>query len=216
MGQHETRIPQGVIERLPGYLSALIQLRQEGRTTASSANLGELTDTNPAQVRRDLTHFGSLGTRGIGYDIHMLIDVIQKVLGSDHTHRLALVGAGHLGSAIAGYDGMRKHGFIVTAIFDASTAVVGRKIGDVIVQPMSELRRTIADQSIRIAVIAVPPEAAQEVADVLADAGVKVILNYTPQIVHVPHDVTLHNTDPVRELLHTLYYLSRLEGVARV
>jgi redox-sensing transcriptional repressor len=216
MGQHETRIPQGVIERLPGYLSALIQLRQEGRTTASSANLGELTDTNPAQVRRDLTHFGSLGTRGIGYDIHMLIDVIQKVLGSDHTHRLALVGAGHLGSAIAGYDGMRKHGFIVTAIFDASTGVVGRKIGDVIVQPMSELRRTIADQSIRIAVIAVPPEAAQEVADVLADAGVKVILNYTPQIVHVPHDVTLHNTDPVRELLHTLYYLSRLEGVARV
>jgi redox-sensing transcriptional repressor len=198
------------------YLNVLIQLRQDGHSTASSATVGQLTHINPAQVRRDLTHFGSFGKRGIGYDVTTLIDKIQHILGSDHTHRIALVGAGHLGTAIAAYDGLRKHGFIVSAIFDADRRKVGKRIGDVVVQPIDELERTLKDQSIRIGIIAVPPDAAQDVADGLAVGGVRVMLNYTPQVVNVPEDVQLHNTDPVRELLHTLYYLSRLEGVARV
>jgi redox-sensing transcriptional repressor len=198
------------------YLNVLIQLRQDGHSTASSATVGQLTEINPAQVRRDLTHFGSFGKRGIGYDVTTLIDKIQHILGSDHTHRIALVGAGHLGTAIAAYDGLRKHGFIVSAIFDADRRKVGKRIGDVVVQSIDELERTLKDQSIRIGIIAVPPAAAQDVADRLATGGVRVMLNYTPQVVKVPDDVQLHNTDPVRELLHTLYYLSRLEGVARV
>jgi len=210
------QIPEGVIERLPLYLNVLIQLRQDGQSTVSSALLGKLTEVNPAQIRRDLTHFGSFGQRGVGYDIVTLIDKIQQILGSDHTHRLALVGAGNLGSAIAAHGGLRKHGFIVSAIFDADPAKVGRTIGDVVVQSIDEMERTISDQSIRIGIVAVPPDAAQSVADALASAGVRVLLNYTPQIVNVPEGVTLHNTDPVQELLHTLYYLSRLEGVARV
>src|SRR5512136_1808542 len=112
------RIPEGVIERLPTYIGALIQLRQEGLSTVSSARLGELTEINPAQIRRDLTHFGSFGKRGVGYDVTMLIDRIQHILGSDHTHRLVLIGAGNLGSAIAAYDGLRARGFRVSAIFD--------------------------------------------------------------------------------------------------
>jgi redox-sensing transcriptional repressor len=207
------RIPEGVIERLPMYLSTLIQLRQGGQETVSSARLGELTDVNPAQIRRDLTHFGSFGKRGIGYDVGTLVDRIQKILGTDHTHRLALVGAGNLGSAIASYSGLRKHGFVVSAIFDADPHKVGGRIGDVLVRHIDDLPRIVADQSIRIGVVAVDPEAAQEVADIMSGAGIQVILNYTPSIVDVPAGVTLHNTDPVQELLHTLYYLS--DGVTR-
>lgn len=210
------RIPEGVIERLPAYLNILIQLRADGVNTVSSARLGDLTSVNPAQIRRDLTHFGSFGKRGVGYDIEMLIECIQHILGSDHAHRLALVGAGNLGSAIAGYTGLRQHGFMVTAIFDIDASKVGRRIGEIVVQPLSELEITLGAQDIRIGVVAVPPEAAQSVTDRLAGAGVRVILNYTPVIVRVPEGVTLHNTDPVQELLHTLYYLSRREGVAHV
>jgi len=210
------RIPEGVIERLPAYLNILIQLRTDGVTTVSSARLGELTAVNPAQIRRDLTHFGSFGRRGVGYDISLLVERIQRILGADHVHRLALVGAGNLGSAIAGYNGLRQHGFLVTVIFDNDRRKVGSRIGDIVVQPLDELEQTLHREDIRIAVVAVPPEAAQETTDRLAAAGVRVILNYTPVIVRVPEGVMLHNTDPVQELLHTLYYLSRRDGVAHV
>lgn len=214
--QDTPRIPEGVIERLPAYLSILIQLRADGARMVSSARLGELTAVNPAQIRRDLTYFGSFGKRGVGYDITTLVERIQRILGSDHVHRLALVGAGNLGSAIAGYNGLKQHGFDVTAIFDTDPGKIGTRIGDIVVQDVSELESTLKAQQIRIGVLAVPPEAAQSVTDDLAHAGVRVVLNYTPVIVRVPEDVTLHNTDPVQELLHTLYYLSRREGVARV
>jgi redox-sensing transcriptional repressor len=205
-----------VIERLPAYLSTLIQLRADGARTVSSARLGELTSVNPAQIRRDLTYFGSFGKRGVGYDIALLVERIQRILGSDHVNRLALVGAGNLGSAIAGYNGLTQHGFVVTAIFDADASKIGSRIGDIVVQDVAELEQTLKAQQIRIGVLAVPPEAAQDVTDQLAQAGVRIVLNYTPVIVRVPEGVTLHNTDPVQELLHTLYYLSRREDVARV
>ncbi len=208
------RIPEGVVERLPTYLSVLIQLRQDGCYTVSSARLGELTDVNPAQIRRDLTHFGSFGKRGVGYEIVLLIDKIQSILGSDHTHRLVLVGAGNLGAAVAAYNGLRARGFVVGAIYDKDPAKIGTRIGDLVVQDVADLPRQVRDQSIRIGVITVPPEAAQEVTDLMAAAGIRVILNYTPMMVQVPEEVTLHNTDPVRELLHTLYYLSRTESAS--
>ncbi len=208
------RVPEGVIERLPAYLNVLIQLRQEGWETISSARLGELTDVNPAQIRRDLAHFGSFGKRGVGYDAGMLVDRIQKILGSDHIHRIVLVGAGNLGAAIASYNGLRTHGFLVSSIFDSDVSKIGSRIGDIVVQSIDSLERTVREQGIRIGVVAVPPEAAQAVADRMIAAGIKVILNYSTVMVRVPPDVTLHNTDPVRELLHTLYYLSRTETVA--
>jgi len=210
------RIPEGVIERLPTYLSVLIQLRQDGCYTVSSARLGDLTDVNPAQIRRDLAHFGSFGKRGVGYEIVTLIDRIQHILGSDHTHRLALVGAGHLGSAVASYNGLRARGFLVAAIYDKDPEKVGKRIGDMVVQDVADMPRQVQEQQIRIGVITVNPEAAQEVADLMCAAGIRVILNYTPVMVRVPPSVTLHNTDPVRELLHTLYYLSRTEPTPTV
>jgi redox-sensing transcriptional repressor len=214
MASVDIHIPEGVIERLPVYLNVLLQLRETGQTTVSSAQLGELARVNPAQIRRDLTFFGSFGRRGIGYDVRTLTDRIQHILGSDHMHRLALVGAGNLGSAIASYEGLSQHGFIVTAIFDNDPAKVGGRIGDVTVLDMKDLERTLRDQRITIGVIAVPPAAAQSVTDRLAAAGIRVVLNYTPVVVQVPEGVTIHNTDPVQELLHTLYYLSRRDHVA--
>ena len=212
MTEAQAHIPEGVIERLPAYLNVLLQLRSGGELTVSSARLGELARVNPAQIRRDLTHFGSFGRRGIGYDVQNLVERIQHILGSDHVHRLALVGAGNLGSAIARYDGLSKHGFIVSAIFDSDPAKVGGYIGDLAILDLAELEETVRKQQIAIGVIAVPPEAAQSVADRLSAAGVRVLLNYTPVMVQVPEGVTLHNTDPVQELLHTLYYLSKRES----
>ena len=214
MSEAQAHIPEGVIERLPAYLNVLLQLRASGEATVSSARLGELARVNPAQIRRDLTHFGSFGRRGIGYDVPTLIDRIQHILGSDRTHRLALVGAGNLGSAIASYGGLSKHGFIVSAIFDTDPAKIGGMVGDLTVLDMKELERTVRRQRIAIGVLAVPPEAAQQVADRLSAAGVRVLLNYTPVMVQTPEGVTIHNTDPVQELLHTLYYLSRRDAVA--
>jgi redox-sensing transcriptional repressor len=209
----ENRVPQGVIERLPQYLNVLLHLRGEGRQTVSSAKLSEMAEVNAAQIRRDLAFFGSFGKRGVGYDISLLIDRIQRILGSDHAHRIAIVGAGNLGSAIASYDGLRARGFVVAAIFDNDPRRVGQRIGDLIVRDVRELQRVVAEQGIRFGVIAVPPEQAQRAADQLCAAGIRVLLNYSPSFVGVPDDVTLHNTDPVRELLHTLYYLSRTETV---
>lgn len=192
----------------------LLHLRAEGNETVSSARLSELADVNAAQIRRDLAYFGQFGKRGVGYDIGLLIGRIQKILGSDHAHRLAIVGAGNLGSAIASYDGLKARGFIVAALFDTDPRKVGQRVGDLIVRNVDELPRVAQEQSIRFGIVAVPTDAAQEAADRLCEAGITVILNYSPAFVDVPEGVTLHNTDPVREMLHTLYYLSRAEGVA--
>jgi len=214
LGEQNPRIPAGVVERLPLYLNAVLHLRDGGHQTVSSAQLSDLADVNAAQIRRDFAYFGQFGKRGVGYDIPLLIDRIQRILGSDHVQRLAIVGAGNLGSAIAQYDGLRARGFVVAAVFDSDRRKVGTRVGDLIVRDISELDRVVVEQSIRFGVIAVPPEAAQGVADQLASAGIRVIVNYSTAFVTVPERVTLHNTDPVRELLHTLYYLSRAEGVA--
>ena len=210
----DTRIPHGVIERLPSYLNVLLHLREDGLQTVSSARLSEMAEVNAAQIRRDLAYFGQFGKRGVGYDIQMLADQIQRILGSDHVQRLAIVGAGNLGTAIAQYDGLRARGFVVSALFDVDPRKVGSRVGDLIVRAIGELERVVSEQSIRFGVIAVPAEGAQHVADLLCASGVRVIVNYSTAYLTVPGNVTLHNTDPVRELLHTLYYLSRAEGVA--
>jgi len=213
--QGEQRIPQGVVERLPAYLNVLLHLRGEGSETVSSARLSELAEVNAAQIRRDLAYFGQFGKRGVGYEISLLTDQIQHILGSDHIQRIAIVGAGNLGAALARYDGLRSRGFIVAGVFDSDPRKIGQRLGDLIVRDVNELERVVSEQNIRFGVIAVPADEAQTVADRLCKAGIRVIVNYSTAFVDVPHDVTLHNTDPVRELLHTLYYLSRAESVAR-
>lgn len=202
------KIPDGVIERLSAYLTCLLEYQEEGYETISSDLIGRHVDVNPAQVRRDLSYFGTFGQKGVGYIVKDLIEKIQEILGSDHPHRIALVGSGNLGSAIANYEGLKRHGFYVAAIFDNDPNKIGRKAGNLKVKSIKELSKTIKKLRISIGVIAVPESAAQAVADMLIKGGVRVILNYAPAMIRVPPHIKVHETDPAKELLHTLYYLT--------
>ena len=164
---------------------------------------------NPAEVRRDLRNFGAFGKKGVGYPIDVLISTIQKVLGAEEKHKIALVGAGNLGRAIVEYEGLKKHGFIVDAIFDSDPRKIGREIGEIKIDDEKNLKKVVKRKKIEIGIIAVPEEAAQEVANALVEAGVRVIINYAPVLISVPKGIMVHNTNPAVELLHTLYFLSR-------
>jgi len=204
-------IPEGVIERLSTYLNCLIKFQQSDIETVSSERLGRSSGVNPAEVRRDFTYFGTFGKKGVGYDVETLIHNIQRILGSDEPHKIALVGAGNLGSAIASYEGLLQHGFHIAAIFDNDPAKIGKNIQQLEVFDIADLPQIVKNANIEIGIIAVPPAAAQSAADLLVQGGVSVILNYTPALISVPAGVQLHNTDPVQQLLHTLYYLSTSE-----
>lgn len=209
----QRRIPRGVIQRLPQYLNALHHLSSEGHRSASSAMLSELTGVNSAEIRRDLAYFGSLGKPGVGYEIGRLSEHIQHVLGSDHIQRIAVVGAGNLGCAIAGHEGLLSRGFTISAIFDNSPARIGSMVGDLEVHDVKDLAEVVSAKNVNFGIIAVPSDSAQDIADRMCSAGIKVILNYSSSFVHVGEGVTLHNTDPIGDMLRTLYYLSRSGGV---
>ncbi len=202
------RIPDGTIERLAQYLDCLMELKRNGRTTVSSKDIGEIIDINPAEIRRDLALFGSFGKRGVGYDTDDLINRIKKIMGSDEQHKIAVVGAGNLGSAIVSYGKFKLHGFSVVAVFDNDPAKVGQKIGNLVISDLKDINKQMVDKNITIGVVATPPVVAQDIADMLVDAGARIILNYAPITVTAPKSVTVHNTSPLKELLYTLYYLS--------
>lgn len=204
----KTKLPSGVVERLSSYLNCLMQFKESGYKYISSKEIGYCTGINPAEVRRDLVRFGTLGKKGLGYPVDTLIKKIKEILGSQLSRRIAIVGAGNLGTAIANFGGLKKHGFKVEALFDVDAQKIGKKIGNSFVYNISDLEKVIRELNIKIGIIATPPEVAQEVADRLAKAGVKIIINYTETIVRVPAGVKVHNTNPVIELLHTLYFLS--------
>ena len=201
-------VPEGVIERLSTYLNCLIKFQQSGVETVSSERLGASSGVNPAEVRRDFTYFGAFGKKGVGYNVKTLIQHIQRILGSDEPHKIALVGAGNLGSAIASYEGLLRHGFHIAAIFDKDPDKIGKNIRYLEFFDIKDLPHITRNAKIEIGIIAVPPASAQEAADLLVKGGVSIILNYTPALISVPEGVQLHDTDPVQQLLHTLYYLS--------
>jgi redox-sensing transcriptional repressor len=207
------KVPEGVIERLPLYLNGLLQLQAQGRKTVSSKDIGVLTGVNPAEIRRDLIHFGTFGTKGVGYPINHLIRTIKKILGSDHSHAIAIVGAGNLGSAIANHSGWSRHGFLVAAVFDHDPLKIGTVLGGVRVADVALLKEVAGQKGIKIAVLAIPAKGAQIAAEMLVEAGVEVILNYTSTIVQLPPSVQVHNSDPITELLYTLHYLTSQEPV---
>lgn len=205
-----TRVPEGVIQRLSTYLRCLTGFKREGLTVVSSQKLSMSARVNPAQIRRDLSYFGSFGRRGLGYDIDSLINVISDILGVKNVNDIALIGVGMLGQAILGYSGLKEQGFRVAYAFDIDENIIGKTIGGAKVQGMGDIKQTLEKNRVSIGIIAVPGEAAQEIADILVDSGVQIILNYTPTPVAVPEEIQLHTSDPARELLHTLYYITRV------
>ena len=208
MNKFNKKIPYGVIERLPAYLNCLMQLKKESVTTVSSERLGRLTGINAAQIRRDLIYFGKFGIRGVGYEVHTLIKKIQDILGADKFHNIVVIGAGNLGAAISNHDGLKNHGFIVKAIFDNNKEKVGREINGIEISDLSDLKKVINEEKIKIGILATPSEAARKSAKALIDEGVRVILNYTSIIIEAPKDVIVYNSDPVSDLLYILYYFT--------
>jgi redox-sensing transcriptional repressor len=200
------RLSLGVAARLSRYLQVLTQARKMGRETISSQELSEYTHINPTQIRRDLSGFGKFGKRGVGYNVESLVSEIRKILRTSGQHNIALFGAGNLGQAIASSDIFADHGFQIVAMFDVDSDVVGREVGDLRVRDFAELETVVADQEIVVGVLAVPAVAAQGVADRLVEAGVKIIFNYSEQLLQVPPEVTVHTSSPAVDLLYALYF----------
>jgi redox-sensing transcriptional repressor len=200
------RLSLGVAARLSRYLQVLIQARKMGKETISSQELAEYTHVNSTQIRRDLSGFGKFGKRGVGYRVDSLVEQIRKILRSSGQHNIVLFGAGNLGQAIASSDIFADHGFRIVAIFDVDPKLVGERFGDVDVHTLSDLERVVDEQDVVVGVLAVPSSAAQDVADRLVAAGVKIIFNYSEQLLQVPPEVTVHTSSPAVDLLYALYF----------
>jgi len=200
-------IPDIVIGRLPLYLRALTRLQQEGNDVTSSHELGKRLGISSAQIRKDLAHFGGFGKQGTGYQIEFLIQKLQQVLQVNREWRVAVIGAGNLGSAISHYRGFTDRGFRIAWLFDADESKVGEEIGGFPVQHISELQTVLKENHVQIAMVAVPAEYAQDVTDILVDCGVRAILNYAPINLRVPENVMVQYIDPVVHLQHMTYYL---------
>jgi redox-sensing transcriptional repressor len=200
------RLSLGVAARLARYLQVLTQAKKEGKETVSSQELSDWTHVNSTQIRRDLSGFGKFGKRGVGYNVDSLVSQIRKILRTAGQHNIALFGAGHLGKAIASSDIFADHGFRVVAIFDADTRKVGSKVGAQVVRHVEDLKQVVEDEDIVVAVLAVPTQAAQPLANDLVDAGVKIIFNYSEGLLQVPPEVTVHTSSPAVDLLYALYF----------
>jgi len=201
------RLSLGVAARLSRYLQVLTQAKKMGKETISSQELADYTHVNSTQIRRDLSGFGKFGKRGVGYNVDSLVSQVRKILRTAGQHNIALFGAGHLGRAIASSDIFADHGFRVVAIFDADSSKVGDRITDhLVVRPYEDLKQVVAEQEIVVGVLAVPPEAAQRVANDLVLAGVKIIFNYSEALLQVPPEVTVHTSSPAADLLYALYF----------
>jgi redox-sensing transcriptional repressor len=200
------RLSLGVAARLSRYLQVLTQARKMGKDTISSQELSDYTHINSTQIRRDLSGFGKFGKRGVGYNVDSLVREIRKILRTAGQHNIALFGAGNLGQAIASSEIFADHGFRIVAMFDIDPSVIGRNVGSLSVLPFGDLESTVAEEEVVVGVIAVPADNAQEVADRLVAAGVKIIFNYSEQLLQVPPEVTVHTSSPAVDLLYALYF----------
>jgi len=202
-------IPEPTIARLPRYLRSFAQFSQQNQLVISSKELAAVSDINPAQVRKDLAYFGQFGQRGVGYDVKTLDEKMRGILGLNKSWRLALIGAGHLGTALLQYGGFAKAGFKVEAAFDVDPSKVGWELEGVKIWGTPAIRQVVREKKIEIGVIAVPASQAQRVADDLVDAGIRAILNFAPCALSVPKSVLVRGVDLASELEHLTYFLEK-------
>jgi redox-sensing transcriptional repressor len=200
------RLTVGVAARLSRYLQVLTQARKMGKTRISSQEIAEYTNINATQIRRDLSTFGKFGKRGVGYSIDSLLEEIRKILRTQGQHNIALVGAGRLGQAIASSPIFAEHGINVAAVVDADNEKVGMPVGRVDVAPYAQLGSLVREKNIVVGVLAVPADGAQQAADDLVGAGVKIIFNYSEALLETPSDVAVYTSNPAVELLYALYF----------
>jgi len=200
------RLTVGVAARLSRYLQVLTQARKMGKERISSQEIAEYTNINATQIRRDLSTFGKFGRRGVGYRTDALLDEIRQILRTQGQHNIALVGAGRLGSAIASSPIFAEHGITIAAVLDNDPEKIGQRVGDLAVSPIDDIGDIARERNIIVGVIAVPADSAQNAADALIDAGVKIIFNYSEALLDVPSDVNVHTSNPAVDLLYALYF----------
>lgn len=190
-------VPEATVGRLPGYLQALTALAEQGRSSVSSDELGALAGVRSAQVRKDLSHLGSYGVRGVGYDTGRLAEQVSAELGLTQDWPVVIVGMGNLGRALAAYGGLASRGFRVVALADDDPAVVGTRVEGLEVQRLDGL---VTAAPVTVGIITTPPDAAQQVADSLVGLGVHSILTFSSGPLHVPEDVDVRRVDLATEL----------------
>ena len=216
-------IPDATVARLPGYLRALGQLAAGDVLSVSSEELAHSAGVSSAKLRKDLSHLGSYGVRGVGYDVAHLAYQISRALGLTHDWPVVIVGMGNLGRALASYGGFATKGFQVVALLDRDPAVVGQQVDDLAVQPMAALEALVTPGEACIGVIATPASSAQDVADRLVEAGVSSILNFAATVIQVPEEVHMRKVDLSTELQILAFHEQQrvggqddlLEGVGR-
>lgn len=201
-------IPRATVSRLPRYLRFLDDL-PEGQDTVASEEISAGTGVKAAQVRKDLSRLGTLGTRGLGYPARTLRALIARALGLEAELTLAIVGAGNLGSALANYPGFARRGFRLVAIYDVEEHRIGTRLGGVEVRHVDELRRLAGSGAVAIGIVATPEGAAQEAVDLLVEAGVGSILSFAPTVVAAPPDVAIRQVDLATELQILSHHLAR-------
>ena len=193
-------IPEATVARLPGYLRALTTLARDGIASVSSEELATAAGVTSTMLRKDLSHLGSYGVRGVGYDVERLASEITSALGLTQDWPVAIVGMGNLGRALAAYRGFAERGFRVIALLDGNPHVVGESVSGQRVRPMTDLPALVTDDGLAIGVIATPSEGAQQACDDLVEAGVRSVLNFAPAVLAVPDGVVVRKVDLSTEL----------------
>jgi len=208
----ESKIPDATIERIARYSRPLERLQEKGEHLVSSEKLAQLCNVNPAQVRKDLSYFGEFGVRGIGYDVPDLLREIRRILVSDRTWKLGIVGIGNLGTAILENANFSKRGYRFVAAFDTDPAKTGKKLPcGLVIQPVEKLKTLTEELGIELGVITTLPEHAQAAADMLIGAGIKAILNFSPVQLRQPECCLVENVDFSVKLDDLAYHLSKVD-----
>lgn len=205
----KSKVPQATVPRLARYLRVLHRLEREGTPKVSSKELADRLDANAAQIRKDFSYFGEFGVRGVGYEVNYLIGELSRCLGLDLEWKVVIVGAGKLGNALARYRGFQEEGFKLVGIFDSSRRMVGQDVDGLKVLPEKELHDFIQEQGVEIAILTVPAESAQLVAEKAIAAGVKGIVNFAPVRLTPTPEVFIRQVDLSTELMVVSFYLSQ-------
>ncbi len=207
-------VPEPAVRRLSLYLRQLEAFAASGLLTVSSKQLAEPLGFTDAQVRKDLGYFGQFGKPGKGYDVPAMITTIRGILGTDRLWNVVLVGAGNLGNALAGYRGFAGKGFRIVAAVDRDPSKIGQQLAnrsDLVVQPMDHLPAIVREKNARLAMLAVPGQAAQQVAEQLAEAGIAGVLNFAPVTLALPHQVMVKDVDLAVELEQLAFHVGSLD-----
>jgi redox-sensing transcriptional repressor len=207
-------IPEAAVARLAVYLRVLSAMQEQGSSAVSSDELSAEAGVNAAKLRKDLSYIGSYGTRGVGYEVEVLIDQIERILGLTRRHSVAVVGIGNLGHALANYGGFPGRGFPVGALFDVDADLIGVPVGGLPVNHIDDIVQVCRAREISIGVIATPPSAAQAVCDRLVEGGVECILNFAPVVLQVPDTVEVRKVDLAVELQILSFHVARRADVA--